>query len=284
MKVFETHRAVDAAMEVARGFDLAVDDAIVLHESNRLVVRLLPCDTVARVSPRGWFSPRTEVEVARRLAGVADCPVAGLDPRAAPFTVNRDGFEVALWTYFEPAQSRQLPPAGYARALERLHAALRKIEMSAPHFTDRIAEVQSWLGDATITPDLSHAERRLLLDRLKPPSRSLAGDAREQLLHGEPHPWNVLDAQGQLLFIDFENCTRGPIEYDLAWVPQAVSEQYHNAVQEQIGEYRRMVLAIVAAHRWRSDDQHPSGRPSGLAFLDVLRTGPPWPALDDVHW
>jgi hypothetical protein len=45
-----------------------------------------------------------------------------------------------------------------------------------------------------------------------------------------------------------------------------------------------VVLAIIAARRWSRDDEHPSGRQSGLAFLDALRVGPPWPALDDVTW
>ena len=41
---------------------------------------------------------------------------------------------------------------------------------------------------------------------------------------------------------------------------------------------------LIAAHRWRRDDQHPSGRQSGVAFLDVLRAGPPWPSIDTVRW
>ena len=99
-------------------------------------------------------------------------------------------------------------------------------------------------------------------------------------------------------FIDFENLTapvapwtawhtnraQGPIEYDLAWVPTEVSDRYPGVDREILNECRGFVLALVAAHRWRRDDQHPSGRPSGVAFLDVLRAGPPWPALDDVSW
>jgi hypothetical protein len=86
------------------------------------------------------------------------------------------------------------------------------------------------------------------------------------------------------LFIDFENTARGPVEYDLAWVPQEVSERYPDADQDLLDECRGVVLAIIAMHRWSRDDQHPSGRQSGVAFLNVLREGPPWPALDSVHW
>ena len=49
-----------------------------------------------------------------------------------------------------------------------------------------------------------------------------------------------------------------------------------------VGECRGVVLAIIAAHRWSRDDQHPSGRQSGVAFLNALREGPPWPPLNTV--
>jgi thiamine kinase-like enzyme len=190
-----------------------------------------------------------------------------------------------MWIYFEPAQSREIPPGDYAHALERLHDALRRVDMSAPHFADRLAEIRRWLADGDATPDLADEDRELLLDRLETPRRLLTDrGAAEQLLHGEPHPGNVLTTKNGLLFIDFENCARGPVELDLAWVPNEVSERYPDADQELVGECRTLVLALIAAHRWRRDDQHPSGRQSGVAFLSVLRAGPPWPALDDIHW
>ena len=86
----------------------------------------------------------------------------------------------------------------------------------------------------------------------------------------------------QFLFIDFENAVRGPVEYDLAWVPEEVSERYPDADQELVGECRGLMLAIIAAWRWRRDDQHPSGRRSGMEFLNAFRQGPPWPTVDTV--
>jgi len=46
--------------------------------------------------------------------------------------------------------------------------------------------------------------------------------ALEQLLHGEPHPGNVLGTKDGPLFIDLETCCRGPIESGLAHVPAEV--------------------------------------------------------------
>ena len=285
MEVSAARRAVIAANSVAAAFELDVDDAVVLNDSNRLVVRLLPCDIVARVTPIGWFSAAREVDLARRLAEETDAPIAGLDPRVEPCVVMRDGFEISFWSYFDALPSRDVVARDYAYALERLHCAMRRIDMSAPHFTERLEAAQRWLADPAITPDLTIEDREFLVERLAAPrhlrSRS---DGAEQLLHGEPHPWNVLMTTAGLLFVDFENCARGPVEYDLAWAPTEVGEQYQSVDPELVGECRSIVLALIAAHRWRRDDQHPSGRQSGEAFLDVLRVGPPWPSLDAVHW
>src|SRR5579859_6565289 len=115
MRASEASRAIAAAMSVASSRGLAADDAVVLHDSNRLTVRLLPCDVLARVAPAAHQVARFEVELAQRLAG-SGCPVAALeDPRVD----ERDGFVVTLWTYYEPSAPGGIPPAGYARALER---------------------------------------------------------------------------------------------------------------------------------------------------------------------
>lgn len=285
MDPLDSRSAVAAASSLAVSFGLAVDDTVVLHDSNRLVVRLLPCDIVARVSPIGWYSPRREVELARRLAAETDGLIAGLDPRVEPRIFERDNFEIGMWTYFEPKPSQELSSGDYTRMLERLHLALRQIDMASPPFTDRLAGIQQWLSDCEVTPDLVAEDRELIAQRLEPSSRLLAEVTNsEQLLHGEPHPWNVLHTVEGPRFIDFENCARGPVEYDLAWVPTEVSDHYPGVDRELLDECRGFVLALVAAHRWRRDDQHPSGRPSGVAFLDALRAGPPWPALNDVAW
>ena len=61
--------AVAAAVSVASALGLRADDAVVLHDSNRLALRLLPCDVLARVAHmEGKRGAEFEVEVARRLA------------------------------------------------------------------------------------------------------------------------------------------------------------------------------------------------------------------------
>lgn len=47
MQASEVPRAMAAAMSTASALDLTVDDAIVLHDSNKLALRLRPCDALA---------------------------------------------------------------------------------------------------------------------------------------------------------------------------------------------------------------------------------------------
>jgi hypothetical protein len=126
-------------MSIAASLGLTADDAVVLHDSNKLTLRLLPCDVLARVAPVAQQAARFEIELAQRLAG-AGCPVAVLEPRVEPRAYERDGFVVTVWTYYEPATHRDLSPADYADALERLHAGMRTLDVPTPHFTDRDLE------------------------------------------------------------------------------------------------------------------------------------------------
>ena len=283
MKAAEVQRAVAAAISTASALGLKSTNAIVLNDSNRLVLRLMPCDVVARVAPMAHQggSAELEVEVARRLAKT-DSPVAALEPRVEPRAYVRDGFATSMWTHYDPVPSRVLTPADYAHLLERLHAGMRQIDITTPHFMDRVAETEQWVASRDVTPELADADRELFANTLGNLRRSIADrGAAEQLLHGEPHPWNVLSTKNGRLFIDFENTVRGPVEFDLAWVPEEVSECYPDADQELVGDCRGLMLAIIAAWRWRRDDQHPS-HPRRAEWLRALRQGPPWPSVDAV--
>ena len=282
MHAAEVPRAVAAARTTASALGLTVDDAVVLHDSNKLAVRLLPCEVLARVAHEAHQVAEFEVELAQRLA-TTESPVAALEPRVEPRVYERDGFVVTLWTYYEPVPPREVAPADYAQALERLHAGMRTLEVTTPHFTDRVAEAQRLVASRDLTPALADADRELLADTLRSRRRAISDrGAAEQLLHGEPHPGNVLRTKDGLLFIDLETCCRGPVEFDLAHVPEEVSERYRDADQELLGECRNLVLAMVAAWRWDPDDQFPDGQRAARVLLSALRQGPPWPSLDVV--
>jgi thiamine kinase-like enzyme len=271
MQASEVSRAVAAAMSTASSLDLIVDDAIVLHDSNKLTLRLLPCDVVARVAPVAHQVAQFEVELAQRLAE-SGCPVAGLEPQVEPRVYERDGFVVTLWTYYEPLTSRVVSSADYAHALERLHAGMRTLDFPAPHFTDRVESAQQLVASRDDTPALADADRELLGHTLRYLRRGIGecGGA-EQLLHGEPHPGNMLTTKEGLLFIDLETCCRGPIEFDLAHAPEEVGEHYSGVDQDLLRECRILVLAMITTWRWDRGDQLPNGRQLGTEWLSQIR-------------
>ncbi len=271
MQASEASRAMAVAMSIASSLGLPVDDAIVLHNSNKLTLRLLPCDVLARVAPVAHQVARFEIELAQRLAE-SGCPVAALDPRVEPRVYERDGFTVTLWTYYEPVTSQEVSPADYADALERLHAGMRKLDFPTPAFTDRVEEAQQLVVKPEDTPALADADRQLLGDTL----RSLRQVVSErggvgQLLHGEPHPGNLLATEDGLLFIDFETCCRGPVEFDLAHAPEEVGKHYPGVDQELLRACRILMLAMVTTWRWDRGDEFPNGRQLGTEWLSQIR-------------
>ncbi|MGW4404741.1 phosphotransferase [Nonomuraea sp. NPDC004702] len=288
MKDTEIPRAVAAAVDTAAEYGLGADDAAVLHNSNRIAVRLRPCGILARVAPLA-HRPDFEVELVRRLAGTGS-PVAGLDPRAEPRVHLRDGFAVTLWTYYEPtAAPEDHPPAAYADALARLHAGLRRINLAAPHstaphtglrrvdyaaphFTDRVADALRVVEDPAVSPDLGAADRALLTDTLHGISRAILDRGpRQQLLHGEPHPGNLLATADGPLFIDLETACRGPVEFDLAHAPEDVAAHYPGADLGLLADCRILSRALAVSWRWDRDDQLPDGRRRGREWLAQLR-------------
>jgi len=280
MRPPEIQRALAAATSIASALGLAVDDVIVLHNSNKVTARLLPCDIVARIAPQAHQVAQFEIGLARQLAE-NQSPVAALDPRAEPRVYGRDGFVVTLWTYYQPAMSGRIPPAAYANALARLHAGMRQLDVRTPHFTDRVEEAQRLVASSDLTPDLAYADRELLITALRSRRRAVVDrGGAEQLLHGEPHPGNVLRTKSGLLFIDFETCCRGPVEFDLAHVPEDVSGRYAAADEDLLAECRGLVLAMVAAWRWDLGDEFPDRQRAARDLLSALRLGPPWPTLD----
>ncbi len=284
MEPSEVQRAVEAARSTASALGLHVDDAVVVHNSDRIAVRLIPCGVLARVGPPAHEAGfRFEVEVARHL-GKTDSPIGELDPRVEPRVYLRDGFTVSLWIYYEPlGPSSEIEPADYAHALIRFHAGMRQIDLVAPHFTDRVADVQRAVVDREQTPDLLDADRELLattLSRLSPAVRS--GGTREQLLHGEPHPGNLLMTRKGLLFIDLGTCVRGPVEFDIAHgllpgedgrvlAAEEVLDHYPGANPDLIEQCRILIWAMITTYRWTYWDQLPNRGYWAIEGLNQLR-------------
>ncbi|MGQ5637900.1 MULTISPECIES: phosphotransferase family protein [unclassified Streptomyces] len=257
MEPLELRRAVEAGRATASELGLRADDAIAIHNSDRVALRLVPCDVLARVAPSGQLADsELEVEVARHLADV-DAPVAELDPRVAPRVYVRDALAISLWTYYEPVGS-VIAPADYAGVLMQHHAALRQIRLDAPHFTDRVAAALREVNDPKQSPELPDFDRELLSNTLTGLSEAINTDKTDdQLLHGEPHPGNLLNTSRGPLFVDLATCCRGPVEFDLAHAPEEVAKHYAGADHGLIHQCRALNWAMFSAWRWRRDDHMP---------------------------
>jgi Ser/Thr protein kinase RdoA (MazF antagonist) len=272
--------AACTAVTVACG--LRVDDAVLLNDSNRLAVHLRPCDVLARVAPRSRQNgAEFEVEVARRLAE-SGAPLATRDPRLEPRVYEHDDFAVTLWTYYEPVAPHDIAPREYASALERLHAGMRQADVTGdwlPHFTDRVDEAQLVVDDPTNNSDIAGADRELLGTTLTAMRRAvLDRGASEQLLHGEPHPGNVLRTRGGLVVIDLETCCRGPVEFDIAHAtinasgpPIEIGAHYAGADQSLLRECWILMLAMVIVWRCAPGDDLPNGRARAVDWIRQLR-------------
>ena len=275
METAQVSRALTATTSVASELGLDVDDAIVLQNANRLAVRLVPCDVLARIATTGRRNQEAaafELEMARRLAET-NSPVEVPEPRVQPLVHVRDGFAVTYWTYYEP-QSGEVPPDEYAAVLERLHAGMRRLDVAAPRFTDRVEEAHAIVRDSSRSPDLGDADRELLSNALQGLRQAILDrGADEQLLHGEPHAVNLLKTASGLRFIDLETCCYGPVEFDLAHAPDEVSDHYATGDRLLLRDCRILVLAMVAAWRAERDEQFPNGREILAAFLGLVREG-----------
>jgi hypothetical protein len=130
--------ATAAAIAIASSLGLDADSSVVLHNSNKLTLRLVPCDVVARVSAGPRRAAQFEVDLARQLVA-ASCPVAALEPGGGAQVYQRDGLNVTFWTSY-PTVAREITPTVYAHSLERLHAGMRTVAAATPHFMDRVEE------------------------------------------------------------------------------------------------------------------------------------------------
>jgi Ser/Thr protein kinase RdoA (MazF antagonist) len=153
-------------------------------------------------------------------------------------------------------ETAAIAPADYADALARLHASFREIDLEARHLADRVTTCTEELRNRGMPSELRDADRELLSNTLRDLtpvfSRRGIGD---QLLHGEPHPGNVLSTREGSLFVDLGGCCRGPVEFDLAHTPPEVAEHYPGADHGLIHQCRILMWVFLTNCRWWRDDQ-----------------------------
>src|SRR4029079_15830741 len=100
MHATEVERAITATTALGSELGLVVSEARIVGNSNKLGLRLLPCDVFARVAFSGHGVFQFESASARRLTEIGS-PVASLDTRVEPRVYQRDGFAFTLWRHYD---------------------------------------------------------------------------------------------------------------------------------------------------------------------------------------
>ena len=96
-------------------------------------------------------------------------------------------------------------------------------------------------------------------------------DAERRPLHGSPHPANWLQTAVGPLLLDFETACHGPVEWDLAALPDEANAFLPDADRDLITTMRRMRSACVAAKCWVAPQRAPELRDAAHVHLKLLR-------------
>jgi len=209
--------AVEAAVGVARGLGLRVQEPLVLRDVTNVLVHLAPAPVVARVPVtfarlrgRAWVTKELELVASLRDRGL---PVAGpvRDVPAGPH--DRGGFLVTLWEYVEHDRDAVPDTTGAGLALRQIHEALAGVD---PGGLDHYARLDE-LAALVRMLDLAAAELDVLVRALDAAAEVVAAiEAPLQPVHGDAHLANVLWTPTGPIWSDFENVCLGPRELDLA--------------------------------------------------------------------
>jgi len=210
-----------AAVEVARRVGIDSTIPTLVQETNNTVVWLRPHEVIAKVGthPDSAGVLAHEHRVASALAEIdasVAVPVAGAGVEAHEGT----GFTVTLWCRLQTVATNE-SAASIAESLRGLHRSLAMASLDLPPYGDQFERAHAALFSDVKMAALAGEDRAFLREAFEGlwcevGRRQLV----EQPLHGEPHEANRLHTASGIRWIDFEGACRGPIEWDLAFLPE----------------------------------------------------------------
>jgi len=271
------HRALQAALSVARAHRVPVEAPRILQDWNDTIVHLAPAPVVARVRT-SWLDDRPEETFERELAIAAHVVCRGA-PVVAPTRVpppgphREHGSVLAFWELAEelpgPVDGRE---AG--SALRALHDALADFPGALPPLREQLDRAQALADEPVALPALADEDRRLLADRLRDlRGRFGALGLAERPLHGGPHSANLLRTPRGPRWIDLDTACRGPLEWDLAHLPESAAQAFPEANPEALAVARDLLSAVVAVWCWRTYGRAPEVDEAARFHLRRLRRG-----------
>jgi hypothetical protein len=239
-------RALAATVEAAAAHGLDGLEPRILTDWNDTIVHLRPEPLVARVATSP-FRADAEAELAREVSiaravvergGPAVLPAT--DPPAGPHRAH--GLALTFWPYVHAAGGEP-SPTELAASLRALHEALPARLPPLATTLDRTAALE--------LPSLPEDDRRFLAAALRDLRRRFeAFRLPERPLHGGPHRANLLGTRAGVRWLDLGTACRGPLEWDLAYLPPEAAALFPEVDPEALEVANRLISACVATWCW----------------------------------
>ena len=257
-------RALAAARAIAAARGVPCGEAAVLSAGSNVLVHLRPSPLVARVmsgtvalhdDPQRWL--RDEVAVLGFLApsalAVRPSPLIDAGPH------ERDGLWMTFVEFVEIGGRVGIDEgaARLGRALRDLHGELAGFNGELPSFADLQADILRLVRLLRPSAELGAAKIESLEERLLALGEPVfEAPWTVQALHGDASLSNLLrTAAGDLVWNDFEDTFRGPVQWDLAGYLMAMEWRGADRgfVADALAAYgdvdRRELEPFAAAHR-----------------------------------
>lgn len=207
-------------MAAAARLGVVCIEPAVLADGANVVVHLSPAPVVAKVAAStravradaaAWLQRELDLALFLTRAGA---PVIA-PSREFPATVHHcDGHVMSFWTYLWPASTGRPDEATVGSMLRDLHAVLRTGPAHPPVLAP-LADIPAFLARPQTL--LSAADVAVLTETYTRLTGDLAlAAAPGQVLHGDAGVSNLMAANGQWVWHDFEDTCSGPATWDLA--------------------------------------------------------------------
>lgn len=269
-------KAIRAAVAVADRLGMTSVTPVILKDSNHTNIHLVPFPVVARVAaPRVGQGASTalsaELSVAEHLAR-ADAPIVAPTIDIPPGPHLEANETMTLWQFVAHRPAEESDGSVAAEGLREIHSALGSYLGRLPSFELALDACRRLLQQETGLPALARPDKHFLLaehDRLR---RLLAAAVMAPLaIHGDPHLGNALMTPRGPRWTDWESVCLGPLEWDLACLPETALAMVPAVNAELLAVLRDLRSVCVAVWCWAEPDRAPEKRQAAEYHLRRLR-------------
>ena len=264
--------AVRAALFAAASAGRPSDDPLVVADSNNTIVWLRPHPVMAKVARRTNEASVLHDYTVAQFLFLAGAPVAPPLAGVLPLC-DENGILITLWNRLDDERRDRLGSPEIGDSLRELHQALRQYRGELPTFRDRLESARRVLHDDAHMRALRTDDRRLLRAAYESLTTGLQRCAFvEQPLHGEPHDRNLLASTAGVKWIDFEGTCVGPLEWDLAFLPDEAVIRFPGHDPHLLQLLRALNSVRTATWCWARYEEVPELRWHAEFHLERVRT------------